>query len=180
MLHFQWQIISIRHLDARDQLLLPKVDLEPDRLAALLDLRIITGMRKRKLIKCFRSSSLYKFHFCEIMMSTWKIELLQILCHESGCGCDLPRDQGRYTALFLLNTQLVLFSLASPYTNTNTHNLIRSSSFGKHEFFQALIMSLKYIMRLILVKKLIRIIKKYPQRFYLHLIIIIALFITLL
>ena len=35
-------------------------------------------------------------------------------------------------------------------------------------------------MRLILVKKLIRIIKKYPQRFYLHLIIIIALFITLL
>ena len=118
--------------------------------------------------------------FCEIMMSTWKSQLLQILCHESGCGCDLPRDQGRYTALFLLNTQLVLFSLASPYTNTNTHNLIRSSSFGKHEFFQALIMSLKYIMRLILVKKLIRIIKKYPQRFYLHLIIIIALFITLL
>ena len=63
-------MISIRHLDARDQLLLPKVDLEPDRLAALLDLRIITGIRKRKLIKCFRSSSLYKFHFCEMMIST--------------------------------------------------------------------------------------------------------------
>ena len=39
-------MISIIHLDARDQLLLPKVDLEPDRLAALLDLRIITGIRK--------------------------------------------------------------------------------------------------------------------------------------
>ena len=91
-----------------------------------------------------------------------------------------PKGSGKIHSSVLLNTQLVLFSLASPYTNTNTHNLIRSSSFGKHEFFQALIMSLKYIMRLIMVKKLIRIIKKYPQRFYLHLIIIIALFITLL
>ena len=93
---------------------------------------------------------------------------MQILCHESGCGCDLPRDQGRYTALFLLNTQLVLFSLASPYTNTNTHNLIRS--LGNMNFF------VNYAMEIyneIDIGKKLTIIKDDHQRSYLQLIIIL-------